>query len=98
MNKIALRTAVAAAVIAPVLVLGAGPATAVPTLSAGATGEINISTPAGESWNCFGFDSMFKFGAGAVTLQGYASGSTVTVFCFGNMAPFFFMGTATAGI
>lgn len=93
MNKIAIRTAIASAVVAPVMLVGAGTAIAAPTLSAGAKGEISIVVPAGESWNCFAFDSMFGFKAGVGKLGGFASGSNVTVFCFGNVSPFFFTGS-----
>jgi hypothetical protein len=99
MKKMAVRTAVASAVIAPVMVFGAGTATAVPTLGAGATGEVTVSVPAGESWTCFGFDSAFNFktgafGAGPGKLSGFAKGNA-TVFCFGDAAPFFFTGSVT---
>lgn len=93
MNKIALRTAVASALIAPVMLVGAGTATAAPTVTAGGKGEISIAVPAGESWNCFAFDSNFGFKAGVGKIGGFASGSNVNVFCFGNVAPFFFTGS-----
>ncbi|QTJ69555.1 hypothetical protein HYG77_31190 [Rhodococcus sp. ZPP] len=97
MKKMAVRTAVASAVIAPAMVFGAGTATAVPTLGVGAAGEVTVSVPAGESWTCFGFDSAFNFktgafGVGKGTLSGFAKGNA-TVFCFGNAAPFFFTGS-----
>ncbi|UOT08344.1 MULTISPECIES: hypothetical protein [Rhodococcus] len=93
MNKIALRTAVASAVIAPVMLVGAGTATAAPTVTAGGKGEISIAVPAGESWNCFALDSNFGFKAGVGKIGGFASGSNVSVFCFGTVAPFFFTGS-----
>ncbi|TQC40083.1 hypothetical protein EEB14_56645 [Rhodococcus sp. WS4] len=102
MKKIALRTAIASAVIAPAMVFATGTATAVPTLSvgAGASGEVTVSVPAGENWTCFGFDSGFNFKTGAFApgvgkLSGFAKGSNVTVFCFGGAAPFFFTGSVT---
>jgi hypothetical protein len=102
MKKIALRTAIASAVIAPAMVFATGTATAVPTLSvgAGASGEVTVSVPAGENWTCFGFDSGFNFKTGAFApgvgkLSGFAKGSNVTVFCFGATAPFFFTGSVT---
>ncbi|MFC9360667.1 hypothetical protein ACFTZB_29360 [Rhodococcus sp. NPDC057014] len=97
MNKIALRTAIASAVIAPVMLVGAGPATASPTLSTGASGGIEIKVPDKESWNCFGLDSNFGLKAGVGKLDGFAKGSNVTVFCFGTTAPFFFTGSVKAG-
>lgn len=99
-KKIAVRTAIASAVIAPAMVFaGGGTATAVPALTAGATGEVTVTVPAGESWTCFGFDSEFNFKTGAFAtgvgkLSGFAKGNA-TVFCFGNQAPFFFNGSVT---
>ncbi|MEU2003168.1 hypothetical protein ACH47B_00610 [Rhodococcus sp. NPDC019627] len=97
MRKMAVRTAVASAVIAPVMAFGVGTATAVPTLGAGVAGEVTVVVPAGESWTCFGFDSAFNFKTGAFgaeggKLSGFARGNA-TVFCFGNAAPFFFTGS-----
>ncbi|PQP24503.1 hypothetical protein [Rhodococcus opacus] len=98
-NKFAVRSAVVAAVIAPTLVFAGGtPATAAPALSAGGSGQVKIDVPTGESWTCFAFDSNFTFKTGAFaagigTLDGFATGSNVTAFCFGNMAPFFFSGS-----
>lgn len=100
MNKIALRTAIASAVIAPVMLVGAGAgtATASPILSTGtASGGIVINVPSGESWNCFGLDSNFGLKAGVGPVGGFAKGSNVTVFCFGTTAPFFFTGSVKAG-
>ncbi|MFC0448402.1 hypothetical protein [Rhodococcus jostii] len=99
MNKIALRTAVASAVIAPVMLLGAGAgtATAAPILTAGATGTIVIEVPTGESWNCLALDSNFGLKGGVGHVGGFAAGSDVTVFCFGTTAPFFFTGSVKAG-
>ncbi|WP_181068750.1 hypothetical protein [Nocardia nova] len=62
---------------------------AVPTLGAGATGEVTINVTYKESWNCFAFDSSFNFKPGVFpkgpgTLSGTAKGN-VTVFCFGTM-------------
>lgn len=101
-RKIAVRTAIASAVIAPAIALGTGTATAVPALSVGATGsgEVTVTVPAGESWTCFGFDSGFNFKTGAFAagvgkLSGFTKASNVTVFCFGNQAPFFFNGSVT---
>nr|WP_237724217.1 hypothetical protein [Rhodococcus sp. DK17] len=56
--------------------------------------------PDKENWTCFGFDSGFNFKTGAFApgvgrLGGFAKGSNVTVFCFGNQAPFFFTGSVT---
>ncbi|MFD7012335.1 hypothetical protein [Rhodococcus jostii] len=47
--------------------------------------------PDKENWTCFGFDSGFNFKTGAFApgvgrLGGFAKGSNVTVFCFGNQA------------
>jgi len=99
-KKIAVRTAIASAVIAPAMVFAGGTAAAVPALSvtAGTTGEITVTVPAGENWTCFGFDSGFNFKTGAFApgvgkLSGFAKGSNVTVFCFGGTAPFFFTGS-----
>ncbi|GCE36325.1 hypothetical protein Rhow_001691 [Rhodococcus wratislaviensis] len=99
MNKIALRTAIASAVIAPVMFVGAGAgtATAAPILSAGGAGEISIKVPDKESWNCFALDSNFGLKAGVGTVGGFTRGSNVTVFCFGTTAPFFFTGSVKAG-
>ncbi|BAH53956.1 hypothetical protein [Rhodococcus opacus] len=99
MTKIALRAAIASAVIAPVMLVGAGggTATAAPVLSAGGTGAISVTVPRGESWNCFALDSNFGLRAGVGRLDGFAAGSNVTVFCFGTTAPFFFTGSVKAG-
>ena len=97
MNKIALRTAIASAVIAPVMFVGAGTATAAPTLDVGTSGGIVINVPSGESWNCFGLDSNFGLKAGVGPVGGFTKGSNVTVFCFGTTAPFFFTGSVRAG-
>ncbi len=98
MNKIALRTAIASAVIAPVMLVGAGPATASPTLSTGSvSGGIVVNVPDKESWNCFALDSNFGLKAGVGAVGGFANGSNVTVFCFGTTAPFFFTGSVRAG-
>jgi hypothetical protein len=101
-KKSTVRTGIAAAVIAPAIALGTGTATAVPALSVAATGtgEVTVTVPPGESWTCFGFDSGFNFKTGAFAtgvgrLSGFAKGSNVTVFCFGNQAPFFFNGSVT---
>ncbi|MBC2640802.1 MULTISPECIES: hypothetical protein [unclassified Rhodococcus (in: high G+C Gram-positive bacteria)] len=101
-KKIAWRAAAASAVIAPAMVFAAGTAEAVPALSVGATGSgaVTVTVPAGENWTCFGFDSGFSFKSGAFaagvgTLGGFARGSNVTLFCFGNQAPFFFTGSVT---
>ncbi|MDF3313384.1 hypothetical protein P3H15_51725 [Rhodococcus sp. T2V] len=102
MKKLAARTAIATAVIAPAMVLAAGTASAVPALSvgAGASGTVTVTVPAGENWTCFGFDSGFNlktgaFAPGVGTLSGFAKNSTVTVFCFGGTPPFFFTGSVT---
>ncbi|MEN0134538.1 MAG: hypothetical protein AAGC80_05295 [Rhodococcus sp. (in: high G+C Gram-positive bacteria)] len=99
MTTIALRMTIASAVIAPVMLVGAGAgtATAAPVLSAGATGGIVITVPEKESWNCFALDSNFGLKAGVGRLDGFAAGSNVTVFCFGTTAPFFFTGSVKAG-
>ena len=99
-KKIAVRTAIASAVIAPAMVFAGGTAAAVPALSvtAGTTGEITVTVPAGENWTCFGFDSGFNFKTGAFgpgaagKLSGFVRGNA-TVFCFGGTAPFFFTGS-----
>ena len=97
-KKIAVRTAIASAVIAPARVFAGGTAAAVPALSAGATGEVVVTVPAGENWTCFGFDSGFNFKTGAFgpgaagRLSGFVKGNA-TVFCFGGTAPFFFTGS-----
>jgi hypothetical protein len=100
MKKMAVRTAVAAAVIIPAMAFaGGGTATAVPALTAGASGEVTVTVPAGENWTCFGFDSGFNIKSGAFAtgigkLSGFAKGNA-TVFCFGGAAPFFFTGSVT---
>ena len=97
-KKIAVRTAIASAVIAPAMVFAAGSAAAVPALSAGATGEVVVTVPAGENWTCFGFDSGFNFKTGAFgpgaagKLSSFVRGNA-TVFCFSGTAPFFFTGS-----
>ncbi|MDV6247291.1 hypothetical protein [Rhodococcus opacus] len=100
-RKMAVRAAVASAVIAPaMLFVAGGTATAVPALTAGAAGEVTVTVPAGESWTCFGFDSAFNFKTGAFgpgiagRLSGFAKGNA-TVFCFGGTAPFFFTGSTS---
>lgn len=99
-RKMAVRAAVASAVIAPAMVFaGGGTATAVPALTTGAKGEVTVTVPPGESWTCFGFDSAFTiktgaFPAGIGKLSGFAKGNA-TVFCFGGTAPFFFTGSVT---
>ena len=97
-KKIAVRTAIASAVLAPAMVFAGGTAAAVPALSAGATGEVVVTVRAGANWTCFGFDSGFNFKTGAFgpgaagKLSGFVRGNA-TVFCFGGKAPFFFTGS-----
>ena len=97
-KKLAVRPAIASAAIAPAMVFAVGTATAVPALSAGASGEVVVTVPAGESWTCVGFDSGFNFKTGAFgpgpagKLSGFGKGNA-TVFCFGGTAPFFFTGS-----
>lgn len=63
MNKIALRTAVATALIAPAVVLGAGAASAAPVVEQGPGGDpytVAITSP-GETWACLMTSPNFGF-------------------------------------
>lgn len=91
-KRLAVRTAIVSAVVAPAMVFATGTATAVPTISAGAAGEVTVDVPEDETWNCFAFDSSFNvetgvFASGIGSLKGVEEGSTVTVLCIGNMSP-----------
>lgn len=96
MNKIALRAAIATALIAPAVVLGAGAASAAPTVAPGAPGApVDAKVDPGIGVCMIqqpGFQLVFP-GGGTVT--GAAAGDPVSGTCFGLP---YFVGSVTGTV
>ncbi|MFE3444818.1 hypothetical protein ACFXNW_17450 [Nocardia sp. NPDC059180] len=91
MNKIALRAAIAAAAVAPMVVLGAGAASAGPIMGPSPNpGEVIILEPtATENWNCTLW-GQWKVGRASTPLafeSGFVPGTQVTALCLGDTIP-----------
>ncbi|WP_280236237.1 hypothetical protein [Nocardia cyriacigeorgica] len=94
MNKLVVRATIAAAAVAPMIIIGGGVASAGPVIVPNAPGEIAIGDPTGtETWTCavWGPWKTDSVSVDPVTpaklVGGFEPGAQVTGACLGDTIP-----------